>query len=82
MCFVNIDKRRKIECLEAECYLDKTRCQVKYGKTCIRNGGTKIPIQSNTVSESFPLTVQAQTTFKPYFIVDGKAIMDELEGDL
>lgn len=73
---MNIDKRRKIECLEAECYLDKTRCQVKYGKTCIRNGGTKIPIQSNTVSESFPLSVE-RTGFKPYFIKDGRAMDEE-----
>jgi hypothetical protein len=51
---------------------------VKHGCDCIRLDGTRIPVQSS-VSESFPLSVQAQTTgIKPYWIVDGKAYF---EGD-
>ena len=73
------DERRKQECIKANCGLNKSRCLVKHGCDCIRLDGTRIPVQSS-VSESFPLSVQAQTTFKPYFIVDGRA-MDELEDD-
>jgi hypothetical protein len=67
---VNLERKRKTECLEANCGLTKNRCLRFYGKDCIKNGGSKIPVQSATADESFPLTVQAQTTFKAYFIRD------------
>lgn len=72
---VNLERKRKIECQNANCGFTKERCLVHYGKECIRNGGSRIPVQSATPSESFPLSIPAQTTFKPYFIV-GEA-MDE-----
>ena len=75
---MNIDLRRKQECLGAKCGLDKSRCLIKYGTQCIKNGGTKIPVQSSSVSESFYLTVEAQTTFKPYFITDGWSMEEDL----
>lgn len=65
---MNIDKERKAECLTAECHLDKSRCLVRYGRDCIKIGGTKIPIQTSTVNESFPLSEPAKTLFKPYFL--------------
>ena len=69
---MKIEQRRKLECETANCHLDKSRCLVKFGLMCIKNGGTRIPVQSATVKESIPQIIEAQTTFKPYFIVDGK----------
>lgn len=73
---MKVDERRKQECIKANCGLNKSRCLVKHGCDCIRLDGTRIPVQSS-VGESFPLSVQAQTTFKAYFITDGWMINDE-----
>lgn len=74
---MNKEKERKIECKNADCGFTKERCLIFHGKECVKLGGKRIPLQSATANESVPLKVEAQTTFKPYFIVDGKAIMDE-----
>ena len=76
---MKIDQRRKLECISADCGFTKERCLIFYGKSCIKLGGNRIPLQTSTPSESFPLSVPAQTTFKPYFIVDGKAIYNGRE---
>lgn len=74
---MKVDQKRKLECLNANCGFTKERCLKFLGSTCIKNGGTKIPLQTSTPSESFPLTVPAQTTFKAYWIVDGRANDDD-----
>jgi hypothetical protein len=75
---MKVDERRKQECIKANCGLNKSRCLVKHGCDCIRLDGTRIPVQSS-VSESFPLSVQDQSSgMKPYFAEGGKAYF---EGD-
>lgn len=76
---MKIDIKRKRECIQAECGLDKERCLIKFGKLCIRNGGSKIPVQTATSNERMALNVEAQTTFKPYYIVDRQALSDGRE---
>ncbi len=79
---MNIDRKRKLECIDAQCGFTKERCLKFLGRECIKLGGTRFPLQSSSVSESFPLSVPAQTSrMKPYFITDGWAIEDE-EDDL
>ena len=75
---MNVDKKRKKECIEADCGLDKSRCLVNYGLNCIRLGGVKIPVQSSAKDMNRPIL--AVTAMKPYFIVDSRA-MDEDWGD-
>ena len=67
---MNVDRKRKNECIAADCRFAKDRCLVFYGKDCIRNGGTKIPVQSIATSQRIPLKVEVQTTFNAYWIVD------------
>ena len=76
---MNVERKRKLECLDADCGFTKERCLIFHGTNCIKNGGNRIPLQTSTPREIFPLTVAAQTTFKPYFIVDGKADDDRRE---
>ncbi|MDA8221481.1 MAG: hypothetical protein M0Z35_07160 [Desulfitobacterium hafniense] len=78
---MNLERKRKQECKDANCGLTKERCLKFLGKDCIKNGGTKIPLQSATQGHVSALMVEAQTTFKPYFIVDGRA-MDDWRDDL
>ena len=73
---VKIDQRRKQECLNGKCGLDKSRCLVSYGKSCIKLEGTKIPVQGMpTERRRFP---EHTTSFKPYFLSG----IPELEGDI
>jgi len=74
---VKVDIKRRQECLWGDCGMNKGRCVVRYGNLCIKLGGNRIPVQTATIGDSFPLVVQAQTTFKPYFISN----VDELEDD-
>lgn len=67
---MNIDKQRKQECLKAKCGLDKSRCIVKYGKNCIKNGGRKIPVRGVNYNQKMRIEAQA-SNIKPYFIKDG-----------
>lgn len=72
---MNIDKKRKQECQTANCGLDKERCLVSYGNSCIRVSGMKIPVQgAPSERRNFP-----QSSMKAYFICDGREVTEGRE---
>lgn len=75
---MNIEKQRKLECLDANCGFTKDRCLIYHGSNCVKLGGKRIPLQSATVNHV--VKVEAQTNgMKSYFIVDGKAVYEGRE---
>ena len=74
---MNKDKQRKNECFNANCGFTKDRCLIYRGSECVKLGGKRISLQTATPNQSVPLRVEAQTTFKPYFMVDGWCMDDE-----
>ena len=76
---MNIDKQRKNECLDAECGFTKNRCLIFHGRECVKLGGKRIPLQSATAKDRKPLEIEAQTTFKAYWIRDEWAMNEGRE---
>ena len=73
---MNLEKKRKLECLTADCGLTKERCLIHHGSNCIKLGGKRIPLQTATPNQSVALRVEGQTNFKAYWIADGWAVTD------
>lgn len=73
---MNLEKKRKQECFQAECKYAENRCLVFHGANCIRLDGNRIPVQRSMGEVRMP--TQKLSAMKPYFL----AGLPELEGDL
>lgn len=73
---MNLERKRKMECLNSSCPYVKGKCIIYNGKECSRLGGKRIPTQ-RIVYESEDVVAQNSHAMRPYFIVDGWVMSDE-----
>jgi len=62
---VNIEKLRKVQCFQSGCHYAETRCLSYRGNDCIKNGGSRIPLQQ-VGDREYP--TQSPVGMKPRFI--------------